>query len=104
MNIKIEHQLSADKVLACSKTLIDSLKEEHSDRITHLVQIWNENESNFSFRLSGFNIEGKLIVNKDNIEITGTLPLAAMLFKKMIEETIRNHAEKMLKECKEGKK
>jgi hypothetical protein len=99
MNITVNHTLSFEQALKCSKNIIDRLKEEHSDRITNLVQMWNGNISNFSFRIAGMNIDGTLTVFSDRIEIHGNLPAAAFLFKRMIEETIQRHAEKMLKNC-----
>ena len=90
------------KILGCAKTLIDTLREEHSDRISQVVQMWNGNVSNFSFRVSGFKFEGVLTVFPNNIEISGKLPLGAMLFKKLIEETIKRHAKEMIDKCVEN--
>ena len=102
MNIKIDHNLATEKALACSKTLLEKLREEQSDKISNVVQLWNGNVSNFSFRVSGFKIEGTLTVTEKNIIINGKLPLAAMLFKGIIEETIKKHADKMIFQCSEN--
>ena len=66
------------------------------------MQLWNGNVSKFSFRVSGFKIEGTLTVTEKNIIINGKLPLTAMLFKSIIEDTIKKHADKMISQCSEN--
>jgi len=100
MNIKIKHNLQGEKALNCAKHILDGLKEEHQDKISNLVQIWTGNKSKFSFRLKGISVTGTIVVNSDNLEISGKLPFAAMLFQGVIEDTIKKNADKMLTECK----
>ncbi len=104
MNISLSHNLSVEKALICSKNILNQLKEDHSDRISNLVQMWNGTVSEFSFRIAGMNISGTLSVFSDRIEIKGDLPAAAFLFKKMIEDTFQRHAAKILKDCANNKK
>ncbi len=100
MKITIKHNLQGENAINCAKNILDGLKEEHKDKISNLVQIWTGNKSKFSFRLKGISVTGTIVVNFDDIEISGKLPFAAMLFQGVIEDTIKKNAHKMLTECK----
>lgn len=100
MKIIIEHKLQEDNALCCAKKILDELKEEHHDKISNLVQMWTDNESQFSFRLKGISITGTIRVNAGNIEIFGSLPFAARIFQGVIEDAIKKNAQKMLDNCK----
>ncbi len=99
MEIIIKHNLEQDKVLECSKNILEHLRTEHAGKITNIVEVWTGYTSEFSFRFKSMSIRGTIQVNSDNIKITGKLPMAAMLFKGLIEETIRREANKLVKEC-----
>jgi hypothetical protein len=61
-----------------------------------LHEEWDGNMSKFHFSAMGFPVSGTLTVKASQVEISGNLPFAAMLFKGKIESTIKDHAEKLL--------
>ncbi len=100
MQLSVNHTNPKDKMLECSKKLLDQLKEQHKGRISHVTQIWTGYDSKFSFRISNFNVEGTICVKEDKLEINGRLPLAARLFKGMIEDTIIKSMKQLVIDCK----
>ncbi len=100
MNIRINHNLQQSDAVMCAKKILDNLREEHSNNISGIVQSWSGNSSRFSFRLKGFNVAGTINVTDNYVDINGKLPFAAMMFKGLIESTIRNNAKKMLDKCR----
>lgn len=99
MNIRINHNLQLFDAVVCAKNILDNLREEHSDKISNVVQRWTGNVSKFSFRLKNFNVTGTINVSDSYVEISGRLPFAAMMFKGLIENTVKNNAQKMLNKC-----
>ncbi len=101
MKILLKHDVGISKATDCSKKILDTLKEKHKDKISNMVQNWTGNKSDFSFKVMNFNIKGTLVVNEKDIVISAKLPLGASLFKGMIEKTIKEHSDEMIKKCKE---
>jgi len=100
MQLSVQHMNPQDQMLTCSKNLLTQLQEEHKGRISEVVQIWNGYDSKFSFKISGFSIDGTLSVKKDKLEISGKLPFGARLFKGMIEDTILKNMRELVQNCK----
>lgn len=102
MKIIIKHDLSKMDAVKCSKNILESLRHEHAEKITNVVEVWTENKSEFSFRFNNLSITGNIEVKTEQIEISGKLPLAAKLFKALIENTIKKEARKLLNKCDAG--
>ena len=100
MRIVIKHDLPKDNAVECSKNIINNLREEHGDKISSVSQTWNQNKSDFSFSMKGLSVKGNIEVTNNEVIISGKLPFAAMMFKGIIENTIKKNAVKMLNDCK----
>lgn len=97
MQISIPHQLPPADALPKVKSLLGGMKTQFADRITGLEENWNGNRATFSFTAMGFAVFGTLEVKSSSVELNGTLPFAASLFKGKIEGAIREHASKLLR-------
>jgi hypothetical protein len=96
LNISITHRLASDEALKRVKRLLGEVKTQFSDKIGNLQERWDGNIGTFSFSVKGFSVSGTLVVDQREIAVSGNLPFAATFFKQRIEETIRQHAEKLL--------
>ncbi|MDO8504945.1 MAG: polyhydroxyalkanoic acid system family protein, partial [Candidatus Liptonbacteria bacterium] len=56
---------------------------------------WNGNLNRFSFSAMGFSVSGTITVKQSTAELSVTLPVALLLCKGRIEDTIRERAEAM---------
>lgn len=102
MQIIINHDIEINKALKCSDNLLIELADKHKDKIKDVVQISRGNNiKEFSFSISGFKINGTLEVNSEKIIIESRLPFAASFFRGVIESTIKEHADEMIRKCKE---
>ena len=97
VKVSINHKLEKDVAKEKIKNLLINLKEEFKDKISNVTETWNEYISDFSFKVMGMPIKGNLIVENSFVKLDGKIPFAAVPFKKMIETTIKNEAEKLLK-------
>ncbi|MDB4978539.1 MAG: hypothetical protein JWM56_725 [Candidatus Peribacteria bacterium] len=97
LHFTIPHPLSEQEALTRIKSLLEELKKEFGGKMTNLQEKWQGNTDAFSFTVMGFDVSGTLIVRDKEVELQGSLPLAALPFKGKIEETIRKEAQKVLK-------
>ncbi|MDD5363638.1 MAG: polyhydroxyalkanoic acid system family protein [Ignavibacteria bacterium] len=97
LEIKIAHSLSQPEALSRIKNFLPEFKAQHADRISDMEESWNGNINTFSFKVSGFHINGTLDVENDYLLINGSLPLLASMFSSTIESTIREKAEMLLR-------
>lgn len=98
VKVVVDHSLNRDDAKERIKKIFDKLKKDFQDKITDVNEIWNENHSDFSFKIMGLLIKGRLSVGYSNVILDGQIPFAALPFKKLIENTIRQEAIKLLSE------
>lgn len=97
MEIVVPHNHNIFAATQKIKGLLTKLKEQYAAEITDVVEKWEIATCNFSFLYSGMAISGKIVAIKGSVSVTGELPFLANMFKTEIEQTIRQHAEELLK-------
>jgi hypothetical protein len=95
-SVEAPHQLGQDEAVARVKGLLERVKEKYQSQVSDLEESWADNVLSFRFKTYGFKINGKLVAQNDDIKIDGDLPIAAMMFKGRIEQTIRDELVKRL--------
>jgi len=98
VNIVVDHSLNRDDAKERIKKLFDKLKEDFQDKISDVHEIWNETHSDFSFKIMGLVMKGRLSVSNSDVRLNGQIPFTALPFKGLIENTIRKEAVKLLTE------
>ncbi len=96
LNITIPHRLPPAEAAQRIRRLLNDLKAEHGDKISHLKEDWNNHTGKFDCSVMGFQVSGTLAIEPAQVVITGSLPLAAMLFKGQLESMIKKHAAELL--------
>lgn len=96
INMAVPHSLTEDEAVRRIKTLLIDVKTQFADKIGDLHEEWDGAMGTFNFSAMGFPVSGTLSVKKSQVDISGNLPFAAMLFKGKIESTIKDRAEKLL--------
>lgn len=96
INLTIDHKLGQEEAKKRISGLIAQTRAQFGQHATDLVEGWNGNTNNFSFRAMGFPISGKLEVEPAQVQIEVQLPFAALPFKGRVENELRTHATKML--------
>jgi hypothetical protein len=71
-------------------------QNEVNQKISDLQQTWNGNILDYAFKTMGMKISGTLDVQPDSVKVVTQLPLAAMLFKGMVEAQMRENLTKLL--------
>ena len=96
LNITVPHRLSQAEAALRISSLLNDLKAKHGDKISNLQEEWDNHTGKFACSVMGFRVSGILAIEPAQVSITGSLPLAAMLFKSRIESMIRDHTAKLL--------
>lgn len=96
LTVAVSHNLTQDEAIERIKNLLNDVKSQFVDVIADLYEEWDDNRSNFRFKVLGFSVSGTLTVKTSQVKLYGNIPFAAMLFKNKIESTIRDHAETLL--------
>ena len=96
LKMAVSHDLSQDEAIRRIKNLLNDVKTRFADQISDLHEEWDGNAGTFHFSAMGFPVSGTLTVKTSQVEISGDLPLAAMLFKGKIESTIKDRIKTLL--------
>jgi hypothetical protein len=96
LTISVPHSLGAEEAASRLKTFFEKIKERHQDKVSNLEEQWNGNVLSYAFSTYGFNIKGDLTVEPGEVKVVGALPFAAMMFKGMIEQSVRDELTKVL--------
>jgi len=96
LDIAIPHQLTQQEALTRIQGLLEHLRKEQAGTISDVNETWNGNEGEFSFSAKGFDLSGKITVEKDQVNINSQLPFALSFFKSKISEVIREKAGELL--------
>jgi hypothetical protein len=94
--MSVSHHLAQEEALRRIKALLTQVKSQYSDMISDLHEVWEDNIGTFSFRAKGFQVSGVLAVADSRVELAGKIPIMALPFRGMIEDTIRERAETLL--------
>ncbi|MEX2186778.1 MAG: polyhydroxyalkanoic acid system family protein [Pirellulales bacterium] len=95
-SVEVPHQLGQDEAIGRVQGLLQRVKDKYQSQVSDLEESWADNVLAFKFKTYGFKIGGKLTAAQDNVKIDGDLPIAAMMFKGRIEQTIRDELAKRL--------
>lgn len=99
MTIELNHNLEKERGVICAENIFKQLTEEYKDEFFDLKQETNGNIIDFSFKIRGMQIKGNITVEKDKVIIESKLPFAARMFQGMIEDKIKENADKMISQC-----
>ncbi len=100
MKVVLTHQLPEKQAVQCAKQILENLRHAHANSISNVVEVWSDKKAEFSFRYRNLSVTGTISVSATQVELEGRLPLAAMLFSGIIEDTIRKEAKQLIEKCK----
>jgi hypothetical protein len=85
LSLTIPHTLGREEATRRIKEQLPKARELASDLEEH----WQDHTLTFSFKAMGFKVSGTLVVEDSAVQLELDLPLAAMMFKGMIEQRAR---------------
>jgi hypothetical protein len=95
-SVEVPHTLGQEEASKRLKHRLDIASEFYQSKVNALNHQWNGHTLSFGFEAMGMKIAGTMAVDQQSVKVAANLPLAAVLFKKTIEERIRQEVGKML--------
>jgi hypothetical protein len=96
ISFSVPHALSRDDVVARLKRESDVLRTSLGDHVRDMRETWEDHSLAFSFTALGMAVEGRINVEPEEVRTTATVPFAAMLFKGVIEQKVRDRLRELL--------
>ncbi len=96
LKFAVPHALGQEEATARIRGFAEKVKEHYQNQVSNLVETWTENVLDFGFRTFGFDIKGRMTVEPTDVQFEGQIPLAAIMFKGKIEQTIREEMNRVL--------
>ncbi len=96
LSLELPHQLGQEEAARRLKDRFNAVCERYQTQISDLTHQWNGHNFSFDFHTMGMKIAGTLAVEPAKVTLAASLPLAAMLFKKVIEDRIRQEMGQVL--------
>jgi hypothetical protein len=96
LSLEVSHQLGQEEAARRLKDRFDAVSATYQSQVSNLSHQWNGDTFSFDFHTMGMKIAGTVAVEQAKVKLAASLPLAAMLFKKMIEDRIRQEVRQVL--------
>ena len=97
LQFKTQHSLSADEATSRIKTRIKQEIDKVAHYVTDMKETWlDPNHAEFSFKAYGFAVDGKMLSEPGEVNVSVNLPFAAMMVKGMIESQLRGALDQIL--------
>ena len=92
----IAHSLGEEEAIRRLRDGFRDIKASGRDQVADLEEVWEGNKLAFSFSGFGFPIKGTVVAESQEVKVAAVLPLAAMMFKGMIERQVRDRLSELL--------
>ena len=96
LSFAVPHSLSPDEVVSRLKNESLVLRGTLNDHVRDLEEVWEDHELRFRFTAFGMAVKGELRVEPTEVQTKAVVPMAAMLFKGVIEEKVRGRLVELL--------
>ena len=89
LSLEIPHALAPDEVIRRLEEKFSLARRMYQNQVSDLKEQWSGDTYTFGFKAVGMKIAGTIQVTASAVKVATDLPLAAMLFKKPIEQRVR---------------
>lgn len=96
MKVTVPHSLPKEEAKARIQKLVGELQKQYAGMVKNIQEKWTGDTGEFSFEMMGFTVGGAVFVEPSQVRLEGKLPMAAMMFKSKVEDSIRTKAAELL--------
>ena len=90
IDISEAHDLGADEASARVRNLVQQMRVRYGDKMSDVDEWWSGHGGGLSFKLMGAHVKGETDVSDTDIRVRVKVPMTAMMFRGMIEKTVRD--------------
>ena len=96
LTMETSHALGQEEAARRLKEKFETVRREHGAQVSGLQEEWTDHTFSFGFTSMGMKVEGRVEVTDDAVRLESKLPMAAAMFKGMIETRIRGELGDLL--------
>jgi hypothetical protein len=96
LTMESSHALGREEALRRLKEKIGRVKDTYQSRVSDLYDEWKDDTLSFGFKAVGMEFAGTVTVEPSAVKLNTNLPFAAMMFKGVIEQKIREELGDLL--------
>jgi len=96
MRVSVKHDLGKEAALERVKNLLEALQREYATYLGNVRGEWAGDVLTFSFSAAGLPTHGIGTVRDSEIEVSGELPLPAVVLRGRIEQIITDELKKLV--------
>jgi len=94
--VSVPHTLTKDEARSRLERFVEMIEQKYADKVSELQQSWDGDTLRFHFKTYGIPIDGNIVVSAQDLNLSGDLPFAAVMFKGKIESEIRESLERIV--------
>jgi hypothetical protein len=95
-NVTVPHALGRETARTRVSEFLDGVQRQYAQHVRDVQGEWAGDTLRFSFIAVSFPIRGTLVIEEAQAVVSGSLPLAAALFRGQIERSIRDELSRLL--------
>lgn len=96
MKVAVAHTLEREEAIDRLQRFSEILQSKYEGKFSEFEESWEAEGGSFRFKAMGFSTSGNVNVQAEEVVVEGKLPIAAMMFKGMIEQQIRDQLNRLL--------
>jgi hypothetical protein len=96
ITLETAHSLGREEAARRLKEKFGAVRAKYISHVNSLQEEWVDHTFSFGFKAMGMGISGTVQVEDATVMLVAVLPLAAMLFKRSIEQQIRHELSGLL--------
>lgn len=96
LSMSIPHTLTQEEATRRLQEQLRLATQTFEEHVQNLEQHWEGNALSFRFSTYGFSVAGTLNSEPSEVRVNADLPLAAMMFKGVIEQQVREQLGRVL--------
>lgn len=96
LHLELPHALDQDEAVERLKKKFAAARTQYQSHVSKFEDAWRDHTFSFSLQAMGMTVSGVVAVEPNKVRLDMTLPLAAMLFKRAIEDRLRQEVDGLL--------
>lgn len=99
-NVSVDHQGDRNTAVERLRQFSDIVRRDLDGQVSDMQEQWDDHGNlDFAFQAMGMQISGRMETNDTSVMLQGKIPFAALPFRGMIEQTIRDKIHQALETC-----
>ena len=96
-NVTVKHFRQRTEVVSRLKDFSNKVREESTIEVRELREEWDDDGNlTFSFVAMGFRISGAVVASDEDVNVSGEMPFAVVMFRGVIESQIADKLQEAI--------